>query len=236
MNVRFRFAKQGKVRFTSHRDVARMWERALRRAGVPVSYSEGFSPRPRLAFGLALPTGYASDGEYVDVRLEDDPPHGGTVLCAALTAALPDGMTVQAAVAVDAGTASLQEAVGACTWTADIEGPTLTSARAAIAATLATTELPVRRERKGKERVDDLRPALLDVTVEEVGADGVLTLTAVLATRPASFRPEELVEVIDPSWRVLRACRKNQWIIDGDSWREPVALSAPSPRAEVCAS
>jgi radical SAM-linked protein len=71
--VRFRFTKHGKVRFTSHRDVARLFERALRRAAVDVVYSEGFSPRPRLAFGLALPTGDESDGEYVDVRLVDEP-------------------------------------------------------------------------------------------------------------------------------------------------------------------
>ncbi|MER3452927.1 MAG: radical SAM protein, partial [Acidimicrobiia bacterium] len=60
MRARFRFTKLGKVRWTSHRDVARMWERALRKAGLPVAYSGGFAPRPRLAFGLALPTGYES--------------------------------------------------------------------------------------------------------------------------------------------------------------------------------
>ena len=67
--VRFRFSKVGKVRFTSHRDVARLWERALRRAELPVALTEGFSPRPKVHFGLALPTGYESDGEYLDVDL-----------------------------------------------------------------------------------------------------------------------------------------------------------------------
>ena len=52
MRVRLRFTKVGKIRWTSHRDVARMWERAIRRAGLPVAYSAGFSPRPRLHFGL----------------------------------------------------------------------------------------------------------------------------------------------------------------------------------------
>ena len=68
--LRVRFAKHGKVRFTSHRDVARVWERALRRVALPVAYSEGFSPRPRLSFGLALPTGCASVGEYLDIELD----------------------------------------------------------------------------------------------------------------------------------------------------------------------
>ena len=230
--VRFRFTKHGKVRFTSHRDVARLWERALRRADVEVVYSEGFSPRPRLAFGLALPTGHESDGEYVDVRLVEAPEHV-SLLCARLTDVLPEGLDVPVATVIPPGTPSLQEVVGACTWTAEIDGPDLPRAEAAVAATLASGELPVERERKGKAQVVDLRPALEELAVEEVGP-GVL-LTMVLATRPASFRPEEVLEVLDPSWRLRRACRKHQWITDEATWREPVPL-APSSRAEVRAS
>ena len=59
MRIRARFAKRGKVRFTSHRDLARIWERVLRRAALPVARSEGFSPRPKLHFGLALSTARA---------------------------------------------------------------------------------------------------------------------------------------------------------------------------------
>ena len=67
--VRVRFTKLGKVRWTSHRDVARMWERALRRAELPVAYTEGFTPRPKVSFGLALPTGHESVAEYLDLEL-----------------------------------------------------------------------------------------------------------------------------------------------------------------------
>ena len=62
MRQRVRFTKRGKVRFLSHRDLARVWERALRRAGIRVAYSEGFSPRPKVSFGLALSTWYESLG------------------------------------------------------------------------------------------------------------------------------------------------------------------------------
>ena len=71
MKVRIRFSKLGKIRWTSHRDVARMWERAFRRVQLPLAYSEGFSPRPKVSFGLALPTGYESVAEYLDVELRD---------------------------------------------------------------------------------------------------------------------------------------------------------------------
>ena len=79
--VRFRFAKLGKIRFTSHRDVARMWERALRRAGLPVAYIGGFSPRPQLSFGLALPTGRESLAEYLDVDVAPGPAGGAGLDC-----------------------------------------------------------------------------------------------------------------------------------------------------------
>ena len=65
--LRLRATKLGKIRFTSHRDMARVWERALRRAELPVASSQGFTPRPRISFGLALPTGAESIAEYVDI-------------------------------------------------------------------------------------------------------------------------------------------------------------------------
>ena len=86
MRLRVRFSKTGKIRFIGHRDVARVTERAVRKAGLPVAYSEGFSPRMKLSFGLALPTGYESDGEFVELPLVADAvadavaPCGGPVI------------------------------------------------------------------------------------------------------------------------------------------------------------
>jgi radical SAM-linked protein len=69
VRLRLRYSKLGKVRFVSHRDGARLWERAVRRVGLPVAYTEGFTPRPKLSFGLALPTGAESVAEYIDLDL-----------------------------------------------------------------------------------------------------------------------------------------------------------------------
>ncbi|MEZ5237555.1 MAG: TIGR03936 family radical SAM-associated protein [Microthrixaceae bacterium] len=106
------------VRGKSHRDVARVLERAIRRAGVPVAYTEGFSPRPKLQYGLALSTGYESDGEYVDLYL--DPGRTGVTeppeVALALTACLPDGLDVVAAAEVDRSGPSLQDSVADRVW------------------------------------------------------------------------------------------------------------------------
>ena len=199
-----RFSKLGKIRFTSHRDVARMFERAFRRAGLPVAYSGGFSPRPKVSFGLALPTGAESVAEYLDVELSRhvDP----AALPGSLSPALPVGVDVTAAVAVDGRAPSLQQEVTSCVWV--VELPELGEAAVAGLAgeTLAAPTLAATRERKGKPVTDDLRPAIISLT-----ADGT-TLTFELATQPRGVRPTEVLGVVRPDLDVVAVRRINQWI------------------------
>lgn len=219
MRVRLRFAKRGKVRFTSHRDTARIWERALRRAGLPVAYSEGFSPRPKVSFGLALSTGHESLGEYLDVDLA---PELGTAidvegLSARLDPALPVGFTVQGATVVGPGTPSLQEAVTSCQWRLEVIGAGTGDAAAAVERMLGADELVVTRERKGRESTEDLRPALLDLHVVGPTPSGT-ELEAELATQPRALRPADLLDAIVASgegWRAGRVCRVHQFICAG---------------------
>ena len=225
--VRIRFSKHGKVRFTSHRDVARIWERALRRAGVGVAYSAGFNPRPKIAFGLALSTGYSSDAEYLDVELDPDREAGLDTenLVAALTASLPAGMTALAAAGLAAGGPSLQHAVTSCTWRIDAAGADAVEASEALERALARSELLVQRERKGRLDTDDIRPAVLAAEVQGNITDGV-RLIAELGTKPRAVRPPELLASLDPPLSILRAHRLHQWIAtDGLQRREPLAVA-----------
>ena len=231
--LRIRFAKHGKVRFTSHRDVARIWERTLRRAGLPVAYSAGFSPRPKISFGLALSTGYSSDAEYLDVELDPTRPNGDIeidteALVAALTASLPTGMTALAATRLAPGEPSLQHAVTSCTWRIDAAGADAEEVSQALARATARSELLVQRERKGRQQTDDIRPAVLAVDVQGTTTDGV-RLTAELGTKPRAVRPTELLASLDRPLRLLRACRLHQWIAtDAHSRREPLAVAEAS--------
>src|ERR1700704_1991654 len=113
--VRIRFAKLGKIRWPSHRDTARMWERAFRRVQLPLAYTQGFSPRPKVSFGLALPTGAESVAEYLDVELAAETvSEPDASLSGRLTTALPLGIDVTAMAVVDDRADSLQESVTAC--------------------------------------------------------------------------------------------------------------------------
>lgn len=220
MKIRFRFAKFGKVRWTSHRDVARMWERALRRGRLPLAYTAGFSPRPQLAFGLALPTGCESTAEYLDAVLTTDVEVSG--LRTLLDPELPIGVDVLAAGTVDAGGGSLQEVVTSCSWEIEVTDGATDRLGDAIGAALSADQLPVRRERKGKVVVDDLRPSLLAL---EVSTSGPRTLLlAELGTRPRGVRPAELAQVLGLGLGAAR--RTHQWIERDGSRTEPLAVDA----------
>ena len=230
MRVRLRFVKVGKVRFTSHRDVARMWERAFRRVRLPLAYSGGFAPRPKVSFGLALPTGCESVAEYLDLELASPV----EVDVAALSAALPAGVDVVAAAVIDDRADSLQQEVTSCRW--EVELPSVgDGVDDLVEEILASTELLATRERKGRPVVDDLRPAIRSLTVLAPGR-----LAFELTTQPRGVRPTEVLAVVRPELEVGLVRRTHQWIERDGAREEPLAAAAPAttdaPHAEVRAS
>jgi radical SAM-linked protein len=228
--LRLRFRKLGKVRFVSHRDVARIWERALRKADLPVARTEGFSPRPKLAFGLALSTGHESIAEYLDVTVTQ--PCDVETLAERLDPALPEGIDVTAAAVLEPGAPSLQESVTSCTWRIEALDVDVPTAEHLAAVALGADELVLSRTRKGKVVVDELRPALLSLLVSCPTAAGT-ELEAELGVHPRSLRPSELLSVLRPD-RPLeggRVMRLAQWTWLDGARHEPLATSA-APRED----
>jgi radical SAM-linked protein len=240
--VRIRFAKVGKVRWTSHRDTARMWERAFRRANLPLVWTNGFSPRPKVSFGLALPTGYESVAEYLDLDLAGDsePPDDSvvdvTALPATLSAALPQGVDATAAMVIDDRAPSLQEQVSVCTWRlavvpshgaapisqADLAGR--------VQRVLDAGSVVVTRQRKGAEVTDDIRPGILSLRTAGASDEG-LWLECDLTSQPRSLRPSELVAALGPDVEERHVRREHQWIErDGARW-EPLGLQPDATTA-----
>jgi len=223
MRLRVRFQKLGKVRWTSHRDVARMWERAFRRVTLPLAYTQGFSPRPKVSFGLALPTGHESVAEYLDLELAADAPLDAVEvdnLPARLSPALPVGIDVLATTVIDDRAGSLQEEVTSCSWLVEAAGVAATELSELVAQALAADSLVVTRERKGRPVSDDIRPGILSIE-----ADGTL-LRCDLATQPRGLRPSELLTALRPGLEEGSVRRVHQWIErDGARW-EPIPLPA----------
>ena len=218
MRLRFRFAKLGKVRWTSHRDLARMWERAFRRVELPLGYTQGFSPRPRLSFGLALPTGAESVAEYLDVEVAEDVHVDVASLPGRLSAALPIGVDVTAAAPVDHGAGSLQEVVTSCSWVVDTDGLPPDDLEAAVEAAMAAPSLVISRERKGQRSEQDVRPGIL--ACEVAGT----SLVAELVAQPRALRPSELLVALSGGLHEVRVRRTSQWIERDGAREEPIPL------------
>ncbi|MCI2416273.1 TIGR03936 family radical SAM-associated protein [Saccharopolyspora sp. K220] len=161
--LRLRYAKRGRLRFTSHRDVARTFERALRRAGVPMAYSQGFSPHPKVSWAGAVPTGVSSVAEYVELQLVErlDP----AVLRGELDAALPEGIDVLDA--VEAAPGALADRLEVSRWRIDLPGTDVAELRDAVAALMAAESALVERLTKDGRRTIDARAALVSAEVRE---------------------------------------------------------------------
>ena len=206
--VRIQFTKHGPVRFISHRDVARAFERAFRITELPLAFTEGFSPRPRVSFGLALSVGYESDAEYLDVALTRPIDVDETV--PALTEALPVGIAAIGAAALADRAPALQESVTAAAYRVTVSTPDPAPAAAladAVTDALARPELPTTRTRKGREIVEDVRPAVRHLSLIE---PNVLDLE--VATQPRGVRPSEVLTAIGGGFDCAHVLRTHQWI------------------------
>lgn len=229
--IRVRFTKLGKVRFVGHRDVARIFERALRKADIQIAYTEGFSPRPKIAFGLALSTGHESLAEYLDIALPDNCDVDVTDLPGRLSPALPTGIDIVAAAPVQPGDASLQEAVTSCTWRIEVRDWDLATTERLVTAALAADELVHTRTRKGKEVTDDLRPAVLSLSIDGP-TDAGMALHAELATQPRGLKPSELLLALAPSAEEGRVLRMAQWLSRDGARAEPLEATTRAIRED----
>ncbi|HEV2535875.1 MAG TPA: TIGR03936 family radical SAM-associated protein [Streptosporangiaceae bacterium] len=218
-----RYAKRGKMRFASHRDVARAFERGVRRAGLPIAYSAGFTPHPKISYPGGAPTGVASEAEYLSLALTER--QAETQVCQRLNAALPDGIDVievtedTGGAGKPSGSASSSRSsssgfahLEASEWRMVLPGVAPEEARRAVSGFLARAEAPVERlTDKGVRRLD-ARTAVLEMTVLEMTAlemtelDGqqaagpddegcAILRMVVLHTAPA-VRPEDIVTAL----------------------------------------
>ena len=163
--LRIRYAKRGRLRFTSHRDFARAFERALRRAAVPMAYSAGFSPHPKVSYAGAAPTGVASEAEYLEIALAEQ--REPDWVRDALDAALPPGLDIVDV--VEAGPPALADRIEASHWRVELPGVEPAEASRAAQAFLALGEAPVEKVTKDGRRTVDARPPVLELRLSDSG-------------------------------------------------------------------
>ena len=205
MRLRVTFSKSGLLAYTSHLDLARAWERGLRRAGVGLAYSGGFNPRPKLQLAAALPLGHTGEAEWLDVRLER--PMSVEDFARALAPVLPDGLAISQVRQVRLKEPALQTRVVAAeyrvtvVWLPELDfGETLPGSVEALGRTveariervLAAAELE--QERRGRRY--DLRPLIEQLWLERAGEGEVVLGMQLAAREGATARPEAVLEVL----------------------------------------
>jgi radical SAM-linked protein len=192
--LRLRYAKRGRLRFTSHRDIARAFERALRRAHVPMAFSQGFNPHPKISWIGAAPTGAASEAEYVEIQLVEvvEP----ASLLPELDKAMPPGLDLIEVVEATPG--SLADRIDASRWQIEVPGVTHAELAAALEAFMAVEVAEVERLTKSGMRTINVRPAVVRAQTREVSADaqpyGILEVV-VRQTTPA-VRPDDVLSAL----------------------------------------
>ena len=187
MRIRITFVKQGALRYTGHLDLHKLWERAARRAQLPLAYSQGFHPQPKMNMAAALPLGFSSRCEVMDIRLEHD--ISLEDLPTRLNGTLPSGLQVVGIQQVDEREPALQTQVASAeyevTLTEDVNGSELEHKLHSV---IESTAIP--RERRGK--MYDLRPLIEELRL--LSDDRIFMRLA--ARESATGRPEEVLDVL----------------------------------------
>jgi radical SAM-linked protein len=217
MRLRITFAKQGALRYTGHLDLNKIWERTARRADLPLAYSQGFHPQPKIYIASALPLGFSSRAEVLDMKLKSDTPLEG--LAERLQASVPPGLRILNVEPVDDALPQLQTRLIAAEYEVAFTEPVDESALAAqISALLAADSLP--RERRGKPY--DLRPLVQELLLlpsppgsptgvlrEGAGGEGgdVKVFMRLTSREGATGRPEEVLDQLGVPPDIVRVER-----------------------------
>lgn len=247
--LRVRYTKLGRVRFLSARDLTSVWERSLRRAELPIAYSEGFSPHPKVSFPDALPVGYASTGEYAELTFAApiDPGRG----LGQLSAALPTGMDITTYLTVPDGARKLASFLKHTLWEFDFravgeaDAPTqVDELRRRITRLLDEEQVEVTRRRAKGDVTVDLRPSVVAMaaSLRSDHSQQAPVLRAVLRNDGPTVRPSDLANALTrfadlelPDPRTYVRVAQGSWTDEGlvEALTQQVERLEPGRQAEA---
>lgn len=195
MRIRITFVKQGALRYTGHLDLHKLWERAARRAELPLAYSQGFHPQPKMNMAAALPLGFSSRCEVVDMKLQQDIPLDD--LPTRLNTTLPSGLQVLGVEEVDERAPALQTQVVSAEYEVTLTEPIDSSElKRKIDSVIESTSIP--RARRGK--MYDLRPLIEELDI----LPGGKIFMRLSARESATGRPEEVLDILGIAFEQTR--------------------------------
>lgn len=204
-NIRVRFTRGEELKFISHLDLMKVFERALRRTGLPVAYSHGFNPHPQMVFGLPLSVGVTSEAEYADFELSQE--IGPAEFIERLNTGLPAGIRIMEA-AVGKPKGNIMAAIAGAVYEITVflkEAPRLDDMTERVSHFMNNGNIIIRKEGKGGAKDIDIRPMILKLDVAPVMSmppgyeefASAFRFTALLrAGSAANLRPELLIKAL----------------------------------------
>jgi len=209
------FGKLGALKYTSNLDLAKVWERVLRRADLPILYSQGFNARPRMQLATALPLGITSECEILDVSLREPITLDG--VAERITAVSPTGLTVYAVTDVPINHPALQTMVRSAEYRIRFEDDGVAGSvdradlQERIDVLMNTDSLLKERKKKpGKRRQADtnIRPLIYDLTIDASDSDKVILLAHLAVGDQGNVRPDDILRELDLSEAFVRVHRQ----------------------------
>lgn len=194
--VRITFGIADPLSYASVLDLGRLWERLMRRAHLPLAYTQGFNPHPRLQFAAALPVGYTSTCELLDVLLAEE--LASDALHIALERHAPPGLSILNVEPVELHAASPQATMHAAHYRVELATRcSVDQVRAALSALLERDDIPRERIRKGELRPYDLRPLILAIELLKSDEQRHTLHMNLRCGQEGSGRPEEVVDALE---------------------------------------
>ena len=189
--LRIRFGRGEEVKFISHLDIMRFWERAFRRARIPLAYSEGFSPHPRISLAAPLPVGMISDAELMDIMLTGwMSPQG---FSAGVNRQLTPGFEIMEVMPVSPTLPSLQSQIRQAEYRVELaEDRVKADVESAISRLLSLETLPWHHKRDTGEKTYDLRPLIDDLWLMEWNQSSGTIGMRLRCGSSGSGRPEQV--------------------------------------------
>lgn len=189
MRAMIRFGKQPRLRFISHLDLQRFFQRAVNRTGLPIAWSQGFNPHPVMSFGSALALGWTSEYEIIDIKLSA--PMGRKRTEDAIRAALPEDLPVIEVRMVDDRHAAPMALVKMADYRVTLEGESAPAVLEQIPAFMARERVTAMKKTKSGEKEINARPMVIELTPDETGFNARLMLT-----ERESIKPDLLVALL----------------------------------------
>jgi radical SAM-linked protein len=195
MRMRITFSKGHPLKYISHLDLALTWTRALRRAGVPLAYSQGYNPQAKLQLASGLPLGYTAAAEVMDVILTDSMHPEELIAC--LEPALPKGLSIADAEEVPLKSPSLQSALRQAVYRVAVETSLSEEVlNQSVARLMTSDQLEQQRVRKGRVETFDLRPLVDDVRLEAKTDGQALFVMRLSAGQHGNVRPDAVLTAL----------------------------------------